>query len=1394
MHQNKTNIFGEERLVFFGVKNLGRGDISSVESHKEKKVADEVDEEGKVTKKGREAATWTVDALVSQSNAIINKRSAALAELSDAFNTKLHSAIVNYIKNSPGRFESDEFKGLSNREYAKFSSSMSAKVSELVEQYAPTEAEIAAKKDAESKLKGAKEAAKAVPDIKVEDIAEDPGPIKDLKVLSEKASQYSSWNQSLRKDGSAMGKGVGNFQKQYQAFQKARNGARSYQKFVDFLTSDDEMKNLDAAKEAIKRQIKAAIKKLEDGQKRLDKYGKKMAAASNKLKQEKIAERDKELKRIDADKKLSVEERAKKKETCQLLRHQKTKLSGQRDSLEQYHKGLTETKTTKVETEIEKAQKRKVQLEYYNGYLSYSINEIDTMLKDPRLGKTLIDQLQKTRAQLVERQKGGEVAAVQVDAKITGGTELWDQLSKEEQAVAENTNKIDTHIKTDVIPTIVRIDQHIGLLDQGIIQFTDSKKEVMDHYEKAFKAYDAVDTAVDNAILQESLANTQMIGQLEKQQTALGQMTLESTSFYQATVGATFGTLGGALSGLAGEMINNSVIIDRELTYMKEEGASPARYWAGKIGLEVLSAPMGAVAGALEMVGGLSTMIGDPAAAANGIGALIGRDPQTGEWTLGMAGQAWKNMGAAIISYEHFEKGQIGVGVGKIFTNVVTTLVGGGAAMAGVKGAGTAGRQALLASLKASAKALRAQGAAMGLKGAALKAFVRSGLESAKWQARLSALGAGAKGFGTGFVDQLVDDMVIGAKRAYSAPKRAGEAISRAPGAIKKVAATAYELGPRGIMRNFADDLASKSKMAERLFGKDAAKRGLSRRKQELLDEIAKGSEKVKKFNEMLDELRKQHPDLSEMQLRLKLRRKDPALFDEVAAIERKVGQAMETHMRMEGDYHTDIDQLSGMRKKQMLYTEEGMAHLAEKFGDEVNMVFGDVTGMGIGNQYLLGPGETVADAMKTVDEMFKLMKEVADDIFKGKPIEVVRFGGDEIVFLTKKGDAGLMDDFFREFNKRKADYLKEKIGTPAYEKAKYETNVKGQQKLIDKDSEYHQALNGGEKALRAYFTKRIGADEVAKSPDLATMNRKLAEKKLAEIPKDSWLEPLDFYKAPDKTVKLKGADAHNKFMRQLAEADADIAWAKGHPGKKPPKDRAYGEDVAKAHKDYMTEAKGIETNAIKIKELQGQLKVAEQLGKKAEAVKLQRQITVLRTRDPGTGAVRLDNGKNIAVQDLMPIPKGTKELHVMKVDVNYFGAYNNNYWMSKADEMMTELKVVAEKAYGGDVMVIRDGGKFYFISKKKPAGAKITKLQDDLNAAIKPYAEGLGSVERRSALRLEMERKMRAKGATEKPGTVSMFEADAVKLEEGATLMETIGKYDEGLESAAAAKPPIAA
>ena len=432
-------------------------------------------------------------------------------------------------------------------------------------------------------------------DIEAKDIPTDPGSMENLGELRGAVEKFTDLNASLRKDGETISKGIGNFQKQYVAFKKARAGARAYRKFADFLTSDDAMKDLQAAKGLLETQLDAAIKKIEDGQKRLEEYGNKMAKAANQQKQKKIEERDKHLKRIDDDKNLSDGEKAKKKETYELLKKQRDKLDGQRTSLEAYHDGLVETKKTKVEVELTEDEKRKEQLDFYNSYLEHSVQGIDKLLEDPRLGKVLVQQLQQTRAQFVKKQKGGQLATIQMDARISGGTEIWDKLTKEEQAVAENTSKIDSHIKNDIVPTMAQLSGHINILDEAMLQFTDSKKEVMDHYKKAFKGYDQVDAAVDNAVLQQSLANTQMIGQLNKQKTALGSMTLESTSFYQATIGAAFGTIGGAVTGVANEMIESSEFIDHELTLSREAGIHPARYWSSKIALEILSTPVGAL-------------------------------------------------------------------------------------------------------------------------------------------------------------------------------------------------------------------------------------------------------------------------------------------------------------------------------------------------------------------------------------------------------------------------------------------------------------------------------------------------------------------------------------------------------------------------------------------------------------------------------------------------------------------------------------------------------------------------------------------------------------------------------------------------------------------------------
>jgi len=97
----------------------------------------------------------------------------------------------------------------------------------------------------------------------------------------------------------------------------------------------------------------------------------------------------------------------------------------------------------------------------------------------------------------------------------------------------------------------------------------------------------------------------------------------------------------------------------------------------------LIDIPSGALEGAGELLEGVATMISHPIESLKGMGALIGRDPSTGEWSLKTAGNSLKEIAKALIAVEDFKKGNYGKAVGKILLNVLTTVTGAGAAAAG---------------------------------------------------------------------------------------------------------------------------------------------------------------------------------------------------------------------------------------------------------------------------------------------------------------------------------------------------------------------------------------------------------------------------------------------------------------------------------------------------------------------------------------------------------------------------------------------------------------------------------------------------------------------------------------------------------------------------------------
>lgn len=438
---------------------------------------------------------------------------------------------------------------------------------------------------------------------------------------------------------------------------------------------------------------------------------------------------------------------------------------------------------------------------------------------------------------------------------------------------------------------------------------------------------------------------------------------------------------------------------------------------------------------------------------------------------------------------------------------------------------------------------------------------------------------------------------------------------------------------------------------------------------------------------------------------------------------------ASEKNERPKGrEYHLRLDDMTGMRNKELLYLPEGVEYLHKKFGDEMEMTLGDIAGMGVGNEMLRRPGEDVSAARKNVDGCFSLLNAVAGEIFGNdiseRPFEIVRVGGDEIIFIMRKGDARL-GDLFEKFNRAKEKFLaEEKIGREAYDAAKLETNIKAQMKLITKDPEYLELeKNGDLPAIHAWLHGMLGEADV---PEKRTgdLLKKVARKRLDSIPEEKWMDPLDFYHSPAKEIGLGGDPEQtlSGVMRGIAEADADIAWAKGHPGASMPENIARNDpEIQNTAEKYLKQAKGVEKNVRLMQAKESELFSARENGDSLLEERLKKEIVRLETVDPGTGAIRFDKSADKALSDLLEMTNGVSDVEVVRLDIPYFGVFNNHYDYATADEMMKKL--AAEYRHFMNGVIVRDGGNLFAVREASDENTETETLEKALNEIISPYA-----------------------------------------------------------------------
>ncbi len=650
--------------------------------------------------------------LVSQANAEINKYSDQLKVLPDAFRNVLHNEIVAYFRTSPGRFEQDEKKGLSGAEFKKYKEAMLQKLNAIIDQYAPTKEALEARNKQQRAAKEAAETAGKSAKTEIKDTKFSEANLSNPQGIRQELEKFSVHNDELHTEGAAIAESMGNFQKSYQEFEKAKSDWGVYLRggtgFGLFETSPDpETEHLKSQLESLKTGLEEKIARFEQKKRDIAQYSQKLNDAGDFMRRQKIDERDGKLRAVDAQGQTAENTQRKNEEQYRTLDSHQQKLFTQRDALATYHDDLVQQLAGATESK-ETIQVQSNQLNEFNGHLGNAIQQIDEALaaNPPPPQK---EELEAKKAELASHQQTAKAGLTQTKEGAQALATTETELTQKQGEVAQSEMSVNDYLKNIVGPSLNSLSSSIKTLELAKLKNGTQREQIEAQYGEMLQTIDAVDSAVADNVIQSNLANEQLLGSLKTQKNTIDGISIERPNLWDATVGLAFGKAGEGIGLLTKDVISG-MLLDPASAWLKDVTKNvPVVNVLTEVAANiVLDLPSGVIEGAGELVGGVFTIVAHPVDTLKGVGALVGLNPDIS------AGDAWSTMGKALIAYENFEKGQIGKGVGKVLVNVLTTATGLGAAFKGAQGAAltykianAAGSGALKAGLKATGTGAR---------------------------------------------------------------------------------------------------------------------------------------------------------------------------------------------------------------------------------------------------------------------------------------------------------------------------------------------------------------------------------------------------------------------------------------------------------------------------------------------------------------------------------------------------------------------------------------------------------------------------------------------------------------------------------------------------------------
>lgn len=785
------------RFVYLNSPEFSNNDLSSLHDKKEVAQAEKLD----------------VDQLVDDSNDLIESASDRIEELPNEFQDALHDNIVQYFLTSADRYDADSEIGLDATEFVLYSADMLVRLNQIIDKYAPTEEQLEAREEQRKAAEESAEAAEAVSDVKIEDINFDPNNLKTPEGIQEELKKLDAQSEQFRTTVSTLSGAAGDFQTSYSKFEEGKKDWSVFLRgggsiFGFEISEDPETSRLEGMLETLKADVNGKIDGLRTQKDELSGYGAQINQSGDALRTTVAGEREAALHELDSHEDSAEGAEKKNEQQYETLESQRSDLIERQDQMAEYRDSLYEQAEAADEAE-EQITVNAEQLEDFDGQISGAIDTLNKALSGD-LPDAQRKELEAKRDELLGHRDvvAGGLSALDMATTDTDANkdDVEGMLADAESGMLD----LNTYLFGVVMPAFGALDSAKEALGKAKLSYGTQREQAEAQYASKLEAISNIDAVVAESVLGNNLANQQVLGSLEQQKVFLDSISIDRPTLWTATGGILLNKVGEGLS-----LIGSAVLEPIGDWMMEVTEGIPVINTAATV---VANIPIGLVAGVLEgcgeLVQGINMIIDSPIRTLEGMGALLGRDPMTNEWSWSTAGTSWKEMGKALLAVDDFAEGGIGKGIGKVGFNLILTATGAGAA------------------IKGSAKA-------------ATVFTVTRGAGSGVMRAGLVATGAGARVFVAEFASGLA--------------KMPGEAISGVSQAIKAVPKMRGLLTREGLSGAAGKEMrlgAGKAKYAE-AYGEFTTR----------LDDIMAGDKALTR-GEAIAELYKTAPELVEQGLR----------------------------------------------------------------------------------------------------------------------------------------------------------------------------------------------------------------------------------------------------------------------------------------------------------------------------------------------------------------------------------------------------------------------------------------------------------------------------------------------------------------------------------------------